>query len=151
MKEEELYEYCRSHLPLHMIPSMFIILEKLPRNDNGTIDQDLLRKTHFSAIMNADSLPLTPLEERLRHIFSYVLDCKLPDVTKSFSEMGGTSLDVLRILFLIRKDICSMINGSLLFANPSIRQLARAIKPLLAAHDSQSRGDGTFSNRVKLS
>ncbi|CAF4264562.1 unnamed protein product, partial [Adineta steineri] len=33
--EEELRGYCQSHLPLHMIPSFFIILVKLPLNANG--------------------------------------------------------------------------------------------------------------------
>ncbi|CAF1400412.1 unnamed protein product [Adineta steineri] len=138
MTENELYEYCQSYLPFHMIPSMFILLEKLPRNDNGTIDQDLLRKSHLPTVINADSLSLIQLEARLSHIFSQVLGCESPEVTQSFSEMGGTSLDVLRMLSLIRKDICPIINGSLLFANPSIRQLARTIKPLLAMHEGVS-------------
>ncbi|CAF4082952.1 unnamed protein product, partial [Adineta steineri] len=135
MTENELYEYCQSYLPFHMIPSMFILLEKLPRNDNGTIDQDLLRKSHLPTVINVDSLSLIQLEARLSHIFSHVLSCESPDVTQSFSEMGGTSLDVLRMLSLIRKDICPIINGSLLFANPSIRQLARTIKALVVMHE----------------
>ncbi|CAF0955024.1 unnamed protein product [Adineta steineri] len=132
MTEKELFEYCQSHLPFHMIPSMFIILAKLPRNDNGTVDQDLLRKSHLSTLIKTDSSLLLQLEARLSHIFSQVLGCESPDVTQPFSEMGGTSLDVLRMLSLIQKDICPIINGSHLFANPSIQKLARTIESLLA-------------------
>ncbi|CAF3936811.1 unnamed protein product [Adineta steineri] len=131
MTEKELFEYCRSHLPFHMIPSMFIILENLPRNDNGTVDQHLLRKSHLSTVIKTDSLLLIQLEARLRHIFSQVLGCESLDVTQPFSEMGGTSLDVLRMLSLIQKDICHIINGSHVFANPSVQKLARAIESLL--------------------
>ncbi|CAF4322132.1 unnamed protein product, partial [Adineta steineri] len=35
MKEEELRQHCQSHLSPHMIPSIFIILDKLPLNPNG--------------------------------------------------------------------------------------------------------------------
>ncbi|CAF4223620.1 unnamed protein product, partial [Adineta steineri] len=42
INEEELLEHCQSHLPPHMIPSIFIILEKLPLNQNGKIDRKLL-------------------------------------------------------------------------------------------------------------
>ncbi|CAF1549579.1 unnamed protein product, partial [Adineta steineri] len=34
INEEELRQHCQSHLPPHMIPSFFIILEKLPLNPN---------------------------------------------------------------------------------------------------------------------
>ncbi|CAF1354197.1 unnamed protein product [Adineta steineri] len=132
MTEKELYEYCQSHLPFYMIPSMFIILENLPRNNDGTVDQDLLRKSHLATMIKTDSLLLIQLEARLLHIFSQALGCESPDVTQPFSEMGGTSLDVLRMLSLIQKDICPIINGSHLFANPSIQKLTRTIESLLA-------------------
>ncbi|CAF1672500.1 unnamed protein product, partial [Adineta ricciae] len=74
--------------------------------------------------------------ERLHQIFSRVFNCESVDVTQSFSEMGGTSLDVLRMVSLIRKYICPTINTSHLFANPSIRQLAQVIKSFSAVVES---------------
>ncbi|CAF4173115.1 unnamed protein product, partial [Rotaria sordida] len=35
INEEQLHKHCQSHLPPHMIPSIFVILEKLPLNANG--------------------------------------------------------------------------------------------------------------------
>ncbi|CAF4047448.1 unnamed protein product, partial [Adineta steineri] len=35
VNEEEIREQCQSHLPPHMVPSFFIILDKLPLNPNG--------------------------------------------------------------------------------------------------------------------
>ncbi|CAF1154799.1 unnamed protein product [Didymodactylos carnosus] len=40
--ESHIQEYCRSRLPLHMIPSSFIILNKLPLNSNGKVDRKQL-------------------------------------------------------------------------------------------------------------
>ncbi|CAF1588234.1 unnamed protein product, partial [Adineta steineri] len=39
VNEEQLRQHCQSHLPPHMIPSFFIILDKLPLNQNGKIDR----------------------------------------------------------------------------------------------------------------
>ena len=48
INEEQLRQHCQSHLPPHMIPSIFIILDKLPLNANGKIDRKLLPSPHFS-------------------------------------------------------------------------------------------------------
>ncbi|CAF4229101.1 unnamed protein product, partial [Adineta steineri] len=48
ISEQELREHCQSHLPPHMIPSIFIILEKLPLNANGKIDRKQLPSPDFS-------------------------------------------------------------------------------------------------------
>ncbi|CAF1682357.1 unnamed protein product, partial [Adineta ricciae] len=37
--ENQLRDHCQSHLPPHMVPSMFIILDKLPLNANGKVDR----------------------------------------------------------------------------------------------------------------
>ncbi|CAF4030575.1 unnamed protein product, partial [Adineta steineri] len=42
INKEQLRQHCQSHLPPHMIPSMFIILDKLPLNANGKIDRKAL-------------------------------------------------------------------------------------------------------------
>ncbi|CAF1156371.1 unnamed protein product, partial [Rotaria sordida] len=42
INEEQLRQHCQCHLPPYMIPSLFIILDKLPLNANGKIDRKLL-------------------------------------------------------------------------------------------------------------
>ena len=44
---KQLREHCQAHLPPHMIPSIFIILDKLPLNANGKIDRKLLPSPQF--------------------------------------------------------------------------------------------------------
>ncbi|CAF1307783.1 unnamed protein product [Adineta steineri] len=74
-------------------------------------------------------LPLTPLEEHLRCIFSEAFDNESPNVNMSFEQMGGTSINVLWACSLIRRQIGIKIEPTLIFANPSVRQLACAVKP----------------------
>ncbi|CAF1481617.1 unnamed protein product [Adineta ricciae] len=139
--EKQLHKHCQSHLPPHMIPSFFVILDKLPLNANGKIDRKLLPQPDFKAVNKTeltDLTPLTSLEGHLQRIFSDVFHNESPCVDASFREMGGTSLDVIRALWLIRQEICTNIDVDLLFANPSIRQLAQAIEPLLVTYDDST-------------
>ncbi|CAF4064666.1 unnamed protein product [Rotaria sordida] len=39
---EQLRHHCQCHLPPYMIPSIFVVLEKLPLNANGKVDRKLL-------------------------------------------------------------------------------------------------------------
>ncbi|CAF1589356.1 unnamed protein product, partial [Adineta steineri] len=48
INEEQLRQHCQSHLPPHMIPSIFIILDKLPLNPNGKVDRKQLPSSDFS-------------------------------------------------------------------------------------------------------
>ncbi|CAF1615309.1 unnamed protein product [Adineta ricciae] len=151
--ENQLRERCQSRLPSHMIPSVFVILEQLPLNENGKIDRKLLPKHPLSAMMNVNQsnlLVLTPLEKSLRCIFSKVFNNELLDVNTPFGEIGGTSLNVLHMIRLIRYQIGVEIDPNLVFNYPSVRQLAHAIKPLLSLNDELSIISETSSSTVDL-
>ncbi|CAF1292938.1 unnamed protein product [Adineta steineri] len=74
VNEEELRQHCQSHLPPHMIPSIFIILDKLPLNPNGKIDRKQLPSPDSSAstLLSIDKsdTPLNQFEEQLLVFFS---------------------------------------------------------------------------------
>ncbi|CAF3842764.1 unnamed protein product, partial [Adineta steineri] len=137
--EEELRQHCQSHLPPHMIPSFFIILDKLPLNQNGKIDRKFLPLPELSSSTDNrnNNLPRNILEQQLQDIYSQAFHIESPDVEARFSQLGGTSLSVILALTLIRQQICNKVDIGLLFANPSIRQLAEAIEPLLVFKDLQ--------------
>ncbi|CAF3973115.1 unnamed protein product [Adineta steineri] len=133
INEQELREHCQSHLPPHMIPSIFIILDKLPLSQNGKVDRKLLPSPDFSSsIDNIDgNVPQTTLEQQLQDIFSQALHIESPHVEVPFGQLGGTSLGAILALTLIRQQVSNKVDIGLLFTNPSVRQLAQAIEPLL--------------------
>ncbi|CAF1264219.1 unnamed protein product [Adineta steineri] len=139
IKEEQLREHCQFHLPPHMIPSFFIILDKLPLNPNGKVDRKQLPSPEFSSSNDNrdDNLPHTTLEEQLQVIFSQAFHIESPRVDISFGQLGGTSLDAIHALTLIRQQVSNKVDIGLLFNNPSIRQLAQAIEPLLVFEELQ--------------
>ncbi|CAF1066401.1 unnamed protein product [Adineta steineri] len=138
VNEEQLRQHCQSHLPPHMIPSIFIIRDKLPLNANGKIDRKLFPSPDFSFSVSdyGSNTPSTSLEQQLQQIFSEAFHVEFSPLNVPFSQLGGTSLDAIRALTLIRQQLCTNIDIGLLFTNPSIQQLAIAIEPLLTSNES---------------
>ncbi len=98
MDEKQLREHCRSHLPPHMVPSIFVVLEKLPLNANGKIDRERLPSPSLSLLTLSSSsnsdYPHNQLEERVHNVWCHVLhsDGQQISTTASFFSMGGHSL-----------------------------------------------------------
>ncbi|CAF1392131.1 unnamed protein product [Adineta steineri] len=136
INEEQLRQHCQSQLPPHMIPSIFIILDKLPLNANGKVDRKLLPPPDFLSIVtdHGNNVPSSTLEHQLQQIFSQALRIESPPIDVPLGQLGGTSLDAIRVLTLIRQQVYTDIDIGLLFTNPSIRQLATAIEPLLISN-----------------
>ncbi|CAF1551551.1 unnamed protein product, partial [Adineta steineri] len=156
ISEEQLQQHCQSHLPAHMIPSLFIILDSFPLNANGKIDRKRLPPPSFSTSSSDDNinLPLTRLEQQLQDIFSQIFRVESAAVDTSFNQLGGTSLDMMHALTLIRREICKEADIRLLLTNPSIRQLAQAIEPLLildAPQETVSTTNQSHETHVRFS
>ncbi|CAF1585130.1 unnamed protein product, partial [Adineta steineri] len=96
--EVQLRQHCQSHLPPYMIPSIFIILDKLPLNPNGKIDRKQLPSLNFSLLTSTSSdksdSPLNQFEERILTIWCQVLHSNENHIsrTTSFFSVGGHSL-----------------------------------------------------------
>ncbi|CAF1034858.1 unnamed protein product [Adineta steineri] len=139
VNEGRLRQHCQSHLPPHMIPSIFIILDKLPLNQNGKVDRKLLPLPDLSSSSgnHDDNVPRNTLEQQLQDIYSQAFHIESPHVEIPFGQLGGTSLSAILALSLIRQQVSNKLDIGLLFANPSIRQLAQAIEPLLVIEELQ--------------
>jgi acyl-CoA synthetase (AMP-forming)/AMP-acid ligase II len=74
--QDELHQHCSSRLPLYMVPSFFVVLEKLPLNQNGKIDRKALPKVDFDLLFvcsNETNQPLTEMEKKVFGIWCQVL------------------------------------------------------------------------------
>ncbi|CAF1593907.1 unnamed protein product, partial [Adineta ricciae] len=100
--EEQLREHCQAHLSPHMIPSMFIILNKLPLNPNGKIDRKSLPAPKFelhSADKTSD-LYVKPKDESeiyIHKLWSKILNTDKISTNASFFDIGGHSLLLVQL------------------------------------------------------
>ncbi|UJR38886.1 hypothetical protein I4U23_031554 [Adineta vaga] len=116
VNEQQLRDHCQSHLPPHMIPSIFIILDRFPLNANGKIDRKSLPKPIWSSLILSSSNelnnPINQLEEHLLNVWCEILCCDKVQLSRmtNFFSIGGHSL-----LFLTsdQSDLCiSCINAN---------------------------------------
>jgi hypothetical protein len=102
LSEDDLRQHCSSRLPLYMVPSFFVILEKFPLNQNGKIDRATLPSVDFSSFsvssMEGDQIT-TEMEKKVFSIWSEVLPhlTSIPATSTSFFSLGGNSLSILRL------------------------------------------------------
>ena len=98
INDNQLRQHCQSHLPPHMIPSIFIILDKLPLNANGKVDRKLLPLPNLSSLtlssLSESNTSKNQLEERVHNIWCQVLrhDGRQISTTANFFSIGGHSL-----------------------------------------------------------
>jgi amino acid adenylation domain-containing protein len=114
-------------LPIYMIPSNFIMLEKLPLTANGKINKEglkALKKSHFSISETKTYLaPRTEEEKKMVALWEEVLKTDSIGVKDNFFELGGHSILATLIMFGVfeKFDIKVLLRD--VFSNPTIESL----------------------------
>ncbi|CAF4469602.1 unnamed protein product, partial [Didymodactylos carnosus] len=146
----QINEYCQSHLPLYMIPSMFIILDQLPLNSNGKIDRKQLPKPDFSkhqiysnnTTENLEYIePKTDLENELHLLWSKLFSLEKLSMNQNFFSLGGNSLLLMKLFtyyqgnFSLKQDM----NIIVFFKHPTIIDHVRLIMSQMNVDDQSSK------------
>jgi amino acid adenylation domain-containing protein len=91
----------REALPEHMVPSAFVVLDRLPRLSNGKVDRRALPGSASVITALASERPFvaprTPTERRLADIWSRILGREAVSVEDNFFELGGHSIQSIQI------------------------------------------------------
>ena len=145
--EDKMMRNTQKQLPSYMIPAKWIFIYEFPLNRNGKIDREKLSSLNIEVVDSPSRIPLSLLEKKLEDIFIRAFNFKTsPDVLKSFGELGGTSLGAMHALILIRQELFEEMDISLLFSNPSIRQLATVLSDKKSMK-TEPEDETTFSVR----
>ncbi|CAF3951285.1 unnamed protein product, partial [Adineta steineri] len=133
--EEALRQHCQSHLPPHMIPSIFIILDKLPLNPNGKIDRRQLPSPHFSSTNLTNSrdllLPTNDIEVSIHHIWCEIFKQNQISTDTNIFTIGGHSLLMMQLFHQYKIEFHLETNAlsiSNLFQHPTIIHHAQLIQ-----------------------
>ncbi|CAF1255694.1 unnamed protein product [Adineta steineri] len=135
INQEQLRQHCESHLPPHMIPSSFIILDKLPLNQNGKIDRKLLPSPQFSSIHLTDStellLPTNNIEVSIHHIWCEIFNQNQISTDTNIFTIGGHSLLIMQLFHRYKIEFhleTNTLSISNLFQHPTILHHAQLIQ-----------------------
>ena len=128
--QRELRHYLEERLPQYMIPATFVMMEKLPLNLNGKVDEHALPLPAFvrDELEQEYVAPRTVIEQRLTEIWSEVLRIKEVGVNDNFFELGGDSLLAVNLLVKIHEVFGKNLSASILIREATIEYLAGVIE-----------------------
>ncbi len=95
----EVKEHLRTWLPQYMVPSTFVILEALPRTQNGKLDRKALPHPKFSVAASESeySKPRSIEETMLAEIWAEVLGLPRVGVHDDIFSLGADSVHIFKI------------------------------------------------------
>jgi amino acid adenylation domain-containing protein len=131
----ELRDYLSAYLPVHMLPSVFIPMRKLPRTLNGKVDRKALptpAETQAEGGKNHVA-PRTPIEEMLAGIWMQVLGVSRVGIFDNFFQLGGHSLLATQIISRVRVTFDVDLPLPILFEKPTVAGQAESIDSYLKA------------------
>ena len=104
--EGELRDYLRQRLPDHMVPTVFVRLDRLPLTPHGKVDRKALPVAETGLRRElADTFvaPQTPEEEALVAIWEHVLGVDGVGVRDNFFDLGGDSILSIKVVTRARE------------------------------------------------
>ena len=129
--ESELKLFLRSFLPTHLIPSRIWSVERMPVTHNGKIDDQVLLDMQGSdnSFDEKERAPEGETEKKMAAIWSEVLKQENIPANRSFFDLGGHSLQALKLFNQIDKEFGQKLPLSTLFESPTVTELASKFAP----------------------
>jgi aryl carrier-like protein len=148
---EEVRALLRAALPAYMVPSCFVMLQALPRTQNGKLDRKALPPPDAAATAPPGGVvaPRTPTEAMVMGVFRDVLERTTLDVFDNFFDLGGHSLMAARLMAKLRTASGLDLPLRNLFERPTVAALAEAIDALAWAASSR-RAAARAADRVEI-
>ncbi|MFD1832036.1 non-ribosomal peptide synthase/polyketide synthase [Streptomyces desertarenae] len=141
----ELREHLAGLLPPHMVPSVFVPLERLPLTPSGKTDRRALPDpgpAHTAA--GPRTAPRTDTERRIARIWADVLGVEEVGADDNFFHLGGDSILSMQVVSRLRRDGLHLATRDL-FTHQTVAELATVVTA--APQDS---GGGPVTGEVPL-
>ncbi|MFC1680478.1 amino acid adenylation domain-containing protein [Pseudomonadota bacterium] len=119
--------FLKDKLPVFMLPTVFVQMEKLPVTDSGKVDRNFLSSLGgFEKPIHADvpDAPDSKAEQELLLIWKRVMELQSLGVNDDFFELGGHSLHATQICSQTYDNLGERIKLTDIFVYPTVRELA---------------------------
>jgi amino acid adenylation domain-containing protein len=137
----DLREFAQQRLPEHMVPSSFVMLEKLPLTRTGKLDRNALPRPEQTRLESTEPFvaPATLIEVALERIWSQILGVEAVGINDSFFSLGGHSLLATQVMSRVRQEFQVDVPLRDLFEKPTIARLAAVIEKIKAERAEAER------------
>ncbi len=126
----ELRRSLQKCLPEYMVPSHLLAIDKIPLNANGKVDRRALPAPQWSE-EERDSLFVAPrdaLEREIVRVWSRVLGRPNIGITDNFFNLGGHSLQAVRLMAELKKQFGVTLPLSVLYQEGTVEAVARSLR-----------------------
>ncbi|MBF1989859.1 non-ribosomal peptide synthetase [Fischerella thermalis] len=135
----ELRNFLQEKLPRYMLPTAFVILDKLPLNPNGKVDRKALPAPNTTTEFAISFVPpRTPTEQIVADIWAEVLGQEKIGIYDNFFDLGGHSLLATQVISRLREAFKIDLPLRSLFENPIVKNLVERIEGILIVKKLQA-------------
>jgi amino acid adenylation domain-containing protein len=133
LQVEELRRHVQSVLPEYMVPSAFVVLDKLPLTPGGKLDRRALPVPDLTAYISREyEPPVGEVERALQEIWQHLLHVERVGRNDNFFELGGHSLHGVKLISTVAERFHVKISVVALFKYPTVRSMAELVENLCA-------------------
>ncbi|KAF7768878.1 hypothetical protein PCIT_a3397 [Pseudoalteromonas citrea] len=128
-EQDDIKAYLITQLQDYMVPEFYVATDALPLSANGKLDYKSLPVPTFSHSQVTEK-PKTELEEHVAAIWSQVLGIPEQDInmTAEFTQLGGDSIDAIRLSSRIRQAFQCNLTVAEVFACNTLQKIAEQVQ-----------------------
>jgi len=146
---EGLRAQLKAVLPEYMVPSAFVMLERMPLTTNGKLDRRSLPAPEREAYASGQyEAPLGDVEEVLAGIWQELLRVERIGRQDNFFELGGHSLHIMKLIAMIEDGFMLRLSVPAVFREPTIKQMAKVVQALRLANGEPLNSEGAELEEV---
>jgi amino acid adenylation domain-containing protein len=141
LQSASLKDILTQQLPDYMVPPYFVQLIEMPLNANGKVDSKRLPHPEIKNDRNFIA-PGNDYEKEIAAIWKDVLELQQVGIDDNFFEIGGNSLDTVKVSHRLKEAFTRDLPAVILFRYPTIRTMAAYLA------QKESPFDGYTQDRV---
>lgn len=148
IRKAQLRAHAAARLPRHMLPAAYLTVDVWPRTPNGKVDRRALPEPVVACTPLDDGGVVAPPEESgvagqqddvtlaLAAIWQGLLGGASPGPDADFFAMGGSSLDIMRMIGIIRTRFGVRMNAARMMRASTLADQAALLRTAIAAVDA---------------
>jgi acyl carrier protein len=113
-----------------MVPTSFMVLDKIPLTANGKVDRNALPILEVRSSPETSARPSNAVECELVEIWQEMFNLDHISVGDNFFELGGHSILAMKLMVIVSDRFQVHVPFLAIFQNPTIRQLAHAMEEM---------------------